>query len=281
MKTPSTKILEIILAAVCAHAASAIDVSVDARCNIYGAGHPPPNDAPTVGPHGGGVAPVLIPLAALGSAPALQLRATGLISFCPSCGLYGPDGANFLSAAPAYNGISGITNFPGRSLVAVFTTETEPANPAPSPLDFTVIGTNYATLAPQLQQVFFIGSGLAATVGTAQVIRVPVGATKLYLGLVDGYSYADTPDGYDDNTGSFSATVTAALSLGIEYTTGKPRISVFGPIGSTNWIEYATVLPTTNWIPLTNVVLTELPTLVDDPSSSGTPARFYRAFQGP
>jgi hypothetical protein len=274
----------IVLTAACAHAASAIDVSVDAHCNIYGAGHTPPNDAPTVGPHGGGLAPVLISLAALGNPNTLQFQATGSVSYCPGCENNGPDGANFIAAAPGYNGISGITNFPARSLVAVFTSETEPANPTPSTLDFAVIGTNYASLAPQLRQMFFIGNGLAAT-GTVQVIHVPAGATRLYLGLVDGDSYAVTPDWYDDNSGSFSVTVTvpmtAAVYLGMEYSTGKPGISVFGAVGSSNRIEYATTLPAINWIPLTNVVLTGIPTLLYDTSSSGDRARFYRAFQWP
>jgi hypothetical protein len=281
MTTTSTNILVIVLTIACAHAAPTIDVSVDAHCNIYGAGHPPPNDAPTVGSHGGGVAPILIPLASLGKASTLQFDATGSVSYCPSCGANGPDGADFISAAPSYNGISGITNFPARSLMAVFTSETEPANPAPPPLDFALIGTNYATLTPQLRQIFYLGNGLTAT-NTAQLISVPAGATKLYLGLIDGDSYDDTPDAYDDNSGAFSVTVSsAALSLGIEYSTGKPGISIFGPIGSSNRIEYVTALPATNWIALTNIVLTGIPTFLYDTSSSGDQARFYRAFQWP
>ena len=280
MKTTWTKILAAIMTAGLAQAAFAVDVSVDARCNIYGAGHLPPNDAPTVGTHGGGLPPVLILLAALSNAPALRFLASGSVSYCPSCGVNGPDGAGFISAAPSYNGVSGITNFPGRSLIAVFVGEVEPTNPAPAPLDFAIIGTNYATLAPGLRQMFFIGDGLTAN-GMAQVIRVPTGASRLYLGFIDAYSYTDTPDGYDDNSGSFSVAVTPALFLGMEYSTGKPGISVFGPVGSTNRIEYTTALPASNWIPLTNIVLTGIPTLLYDNSSAGDPARFYRAYQWP
>ena len=78
-----------------------------------------------------------------------------------------------------------------------------------------------------------------------------------------------------------TAPVTAGVYLGIEYSTGKPAISVFGSVGSSNRIEYATTLPATNWITLTNVVLTGIPTLLYDTSSSGDRARFYRAFQWP
>jgi hypothetical protein len=264
-----------------ANITSAVDVTVDSMCNIYGAGHPsPPNNAPTVGPHGGGVPPVLIIMSALNNAPWLQFYATGTVAYCPSCGNYGPDGNNLIYDAPSYNGISGITNGPGRGLVAVFTSETEPANPAPAALNFGIIGTNYATLAPQLRQVFFIGNGLTGS-GSAQAVRVPAGATRLYLGLVDGYSYDDTPDGYQDNSGAFSVSVNPALFLGIDYATLKPGISVFGPVGSSNRIEYTTVLPATSWVPLTNVVITNIPTMLYDPSASGDSARFYRAFRWP
>ena len=281
MKITSTKLLMIVLTIACARAAFAIDVSVDAHCNIFGAGHPPPNDAPSVGSNGGGVAPVLISLTALGNPTTLQFKATGSVSYCPSCGANGPDGGDFLTAAPSYNGISGITNFPARSLVAVFTSDTEPANPAPTPLDFALIGTNYAALTPQLRQIFYVGDGFTAT-NTAQVISVPAGTTKLYLGLIDGDSYEDTPDAYNDNSGAFSVTVSsAALALGIEYSTGKPGISIFGPVGSSNRVEYVTALPATNWIALTNIVLTGNPTFLYDTSSSGDRARFYRALQWP
>jgi hypothetical protein len=281
MKTSSKIALVIIAAVAWIHAGLAVDVIMDSRCNIYGAGHSFPNNAPTVGTHGGGVPPVMISLNDLGNPPALEFQATGTVSYCPACGSAGSDGASFISAGPGYNGISGITNFPGRSLVAVFTSEIEPADPAPAALDFAVIGTNYVTLAPQLRQMFFVGDGLRNPTGAQQMVRVPAGATRLYVGLVDGYSYADTPDGYEDNTGSFTVTVNAALFLGIEYSAHKPGISVYGPINSTNRIEYTTTLPSTNWTSLTNIALPSLPVFLYDESSSGDSARFYRAVRLP
>lgn len=273
--------LAAVLAATCAARAWALEVTVDAQCNIYGAGHPPPNDAPSVGSHGGGIAPVEISLTDLGRPPSLMLRATGAITMCSSCGSNGPDGDGKTGNNPGYNGISGITNAPGRSLRAVFTSDSEPTNPAPPALDFARIGTNYITLAPALNQMFFIGNGWAEPQAAAQVIQVPAGATRLYLGFVDGNGYSDTPDWYVDNSGSLAVTVSAALYLRIDFATGQPGIWVYGSPGSSNRIEYTTALPAAGWTPLTNVVLNTVPTVLYDANSSGDGARFYRAISLP
>ena len=103
----------LILAMACSEIRAAVTVSVNGMCNVYGAGHAPPNNAPDVGPHGGGIAPVMISLAALSNAPALQFQASGTVSFCSGCGFYGPNGDGAVWAGPSYNGISGITNMPG------------------------------------------------------------------------------------------------------------------------------------------------------------------------
>ena len=167
----------------CARVEAGVGVAVSAECNVFGAGHNSPNNTPDVGPNGGGIPPVMIPLTALSNSPALQFQAAGTISFCPYCGSFGPDGNGLLYAAPSYNGISGITNSPARGLIAVFTGATEPANPAPPSLDFSVIGTNFATLSPQLNQLFFIGAGVITTNDAPQTIF------------------------YDDNSGSLSVNV--------------------------------------------------------------------------
>jgi hypothetical protein len=51
----------------------------------------------------------------------------------------------------------------------------------------------------QLQQPFFIGDGVTSG-GTTQKFQVPVGATRLYFGTMDGYQW-------NNNIGSFSATI--------------------------------------------------------------------------
>jgi hypothetical protein len=102
---------------------------------------------------------------------------------------------------PLAHGISAI-NAPVCALVGVFLGSQKPSRlPAPPAADFTVSpGLNFAGLSPGLQEVFFIGDGLTDT-GAAQQFIVPSGATRLYLGVVDG-------SGWFNNGGSFTVVIT-------------------------------------------------------------------------
>ena len=60
-------------------------------------------------------------------------------------------------------------------------------------------GTDFSELAPLLKQVFFIGDGRTST-GAVQSFVVPQGATRLFLGTMDGW-------GWYNNIGSFRVTV--------------------------------------------------------------------------
>ena len=100
----------------------------------------------------------------------------------------------------------------GRSmfLTGVFLADSLPGS-APSSLSY---GSNSAyqlsSYSPLLGQVFFIGDGLTGNgSGSAQKFYVPDGATRLYLGFVDGWGFSGTPGYYNDNSGSltFSATL--------------------------------------------------------------------------
>jgi hypothetical protein len=89
----------------------------------------------------------------------------------------------------AENGLSDITA-PVNSLVGVFLGPNQPdQSPPPAALDFsTADSRDYASLSPTLQQVFYIGDGLTSTGGQHQLI-VPAGATRLFLGTMDGFEW--------------------------------------------------------------------------------------------
>lgn len=101
------------------------------------------------------------------------------------------DGFNFVQHGKN-DGEHGIANLfaPLNSLIGVFLSDATPAGQAPAPLDFRPNTTNvpngvsYSEVAPSLLQPFFIGDGLASD-GTPQQVRVPAGATRLYLGTMD------------------------------------------------------------------------------------------------
>ena len=70
------------------------------------------------------------------------------------------------------------------------------------------------SFSPTLNQVFFIGDGLTGDgTGTTQTFYVPIGATDLYLGISDAYSYNGPPSGYADNLGSYNVAVAKTASL--------------------------------------------------------------------
>jgi hypothetical protein len=128
--------------------------------------------------------------------------ATGLVGNGPSYEQFGPNGdvtgslfGLFSHDAGAQNGISDIDGIGVDSLLGVFLGPGVPSGAAPSALDFGTIGFTYGSLSPVVDQVFYMGDG------SAQSVVVPAGATRLYLGTMDGF-------GWDNNTGSFSVTLT-------------------------------------------------------------------------
>ncbi len=106
--------------------------------------------------------------------------------------LSGPDG--YAAWDPTHQeyidlGISTVTGAPLNALAGVFLGPDVPvAGSAPIPL---VYGADMTS--PDLQQTFIIGSSLGG-------INIPVGATRLFFGLNNGYQWAD-------NVGELSVTV--------------------------------------------------------------------------
>jgi hypothetical protein len=69
-------------------------------------------------------------------------------------------------------------------------------------LDFSSAGSrDYVSLAPELKQVFFMGDGLTSAFDLQNIV-VPDGATRLFLGTMDGYEWVN-------NIGSFEVTLAA------------------------------------------------------------------------
>jgi hypothetical protein len=130
-----------------------------------------------------GQSPVQVPRITLVPGTFLTFSATGAVSSGPCCALVGPDGApptpfsrgtGSPQTVPAQNGIRGVS-LPRSSLVGVFLGSERPdLSPPPDP---------GPAAAPAVKQVFLIGSHAE--------VKVPQGATRLYLGTMDGYNWAN------------------------------------------------------------------------------------------
>jgi hypothetical protein len=96
------------------------------------------------------------------------------------------------SYSSGYYNENGIADMraPINALVGVFLTDDRPdRSPAPANLDFsTAASRDFATLEPQLKQIFFIGDGKRSG-GAAQEFVVPEGATRLFLATWDFYEW--------------------------------------------------------------------------------------------
>jgi hypothetical protein len=207
-----TKLLLSLTGCACALVASqaaAATLSVEGLANIYGSGHAV---APDPDGGGGGILP---PSYSFGAGPGQVLTFDSVVGevWCYWTVPNGPDGGPFASGTTdilPWGGISGIKDGDHTMfLVGLFNDGTEPADPAPATLDFTG-NENFATLAPDLNQVFYIGDGLTGTgSGAVQQFVVPATATTLYLGFADAYDFGnptDPPGCYNDNGGTLRAT---------------------------------------------------------------------------
>jgi len=147
--------------------------------------------------------PVLVPVSLQG-VEAVRFRATGGMNHAmppcpPQCDT--PDGSLVTEHLEgAEHGISDV-RAPINSLMGVFLTDDPPNRTrAPKDLDFRARRREFITLAPALKQVFFIGTG-SNRAGVMRRYLVPKGATRLFLGAMDGF------DWWND-TGGFSVAVT-------------------------------------------------------------------------
>ncbi len=263
-------------------AAGQCPLRVPGTSTLYLAGLPDGAWAMSGGFEGPDVAPVQSPVLAelvtVVAGQPLTITATGLVSHCPvgsSCfALHGPDG-DAASVYPhqggAENGISDIVA-PFDALVGVFLGEGRPdATEAPVPLDFsTPESRDYLQLAPGLKQAFFIGDG-RTSMGVMQQVIVPPQATRLYLGTVDLFGWAN-------NYGSFTVAITpsadrppsAIRASEIEFCWPSSADAVY-----TVQVRSSLTMP---WTALqTNLVGTGQTMCIFDKIPRGGQMRFYRA----
>jgi hypothetical protein len=165
-----------------------------------------------------GESPILVPgLLAAGST--LTFSATGGVNYggIPSVDADGIAWNYDMSAGASPTGVAGAHGVNVNGLVGVFLDNTTPsAGTEPGFLDFgpSALTHSFTSLSPGLSQIFWIGDGLTGTgSGSVQDFIVPTGATRLYLGTVDG-------SGWAGNTGSYSVSVTG---MGAAPTGGVPE----------------------------------------------------------
>lgn len=207
----------VLLVAACAFAATilmfdaplaSVVSAIDARSNIYGAGHTAP---PAPGGGGPGLLPVEIPFVAVPGQSLTFASVVGSISYNGGGSWHGPDGYDpWLQDVifPSWDGISGITTYSYEFLAGVFLDDAEPSDPAPANLNFGYDGLtrNFAVVSPDIGQLFFIGDGFTDA-GLNQTFFVPATATRLFLGFIDTASPTYLPGSYQDNLGSLTATL--------------------------------------------------------------------------
>ncbi|MGE0387228.1 MAG: PEP-CTERM sorting domain-containing protein [Gammaproteobacteria bacterium] len=199
-----------------------IDVSIGGGDAIFLAGRtdltiPPASDPWTTGTHlirHGGPTPeeiveTLPPILAVSGGDVIRVAdpAVGGVNFFNGLGppFFGP-GGNGLSGSnlTALDGISGYIG-PQGPLAGVFLTDDIPSSgPAPATLNFSGagLGIDFLTLSPLIGQVFYIGDGITSG-GDFQEFIAPAGATRLALGIPDGFGFVGAPGAYDDNDGGY------------------------------------------------------------------------------
>jgi hypothetical protein len=181
----------------------------------------------------------------------LSFTATGQVANSPTRPFAGPDGNTTIVSTHAVgeeNGISSATAMRD-ALVGVFLGPQSPnLTPAPPLLDFsTQIARDYLTLEPALKQVFFIGDGLTTSNDIQQVI-VPPGATRLFLGPMDGSRW-------NDNVGSFIVAVVPVPQLRIRVV-GQSQVAISWPTNAEGFsLDYTSSLPASTWLPTSSPVV--------------------------
>jgi hypothetical protein len=153
----------------------------------------------------GDVAPAQSPVYAgsVSAGSTITWSATGLVLYGPGTPSDGPKGeTGYILSDPAQNGIAGLNNVPVDGLVGLFLGPGVPTGSGPAALNFASIGLTYTHLSPGVDQPFYMGDG------STERVTVPTGATRFFLGTVDGY-------GWYNNVGAFDVTLDIVARAGV------------------------------------------------------------------
>lgn len=209
-------------------ASSTGTVTINATGEISGAGY-----TSVTTTDGTGTLPMAIPLPDGATSVSFNITGGSVASSCASPCITVNGGANYNDADGAGSAqglnvtsdgaISGITAPVVGFLAGVFENGAVPSGTPPPTLDFSTIGTDFTSLSPLLNQLFFIGDGLTST-GQTQYFDVPTGATVVYLGIPDANGYDGAPSSYANNSGYFVVNYTVYTS------NAQPKVSYFAPV---------------------------------------------------
>lgn len=200
---------------------SRVDLNVPATSNPFLAGSPAGTVASVNNPHdspdyaGTSSNPKQSPVKAAG----LTLKPGSSLTFDGVDG-----GANNTASSVRFDGDGNTTNIvtnsagaengkqnlraPINSVIAVFLTDATPTGVSglPEALDFsTTASRDFASLSPKIGQTFFIGDGRRDN-GELQRFVIPAGATRLYIGTMDGYEW-------NNNVGGFTVVASTAATV--------------------------------------------------------------------
>jgi hypothetical protein len=184
--------------------ATTMTITVPGHSNPWLAGMPDGSVGGNGYDHAPAQSPVQVPVAVTGG-EAFTFSATGNVAHggvdVTGTGPEGFTNAVFSRTTGPENGMADISS-PIDALIGVFLDANVPSlSSPPSALDFsTAAERDFLTLSPGLRQPFYIGNGLTS-LSAVQDFIAPAGATRLFLGTMDG-------EHWSDNVGSFTVTVT-------------------------------------------------------------------------
>lgn len=206
----------------------------------------------------------------------LSFRVDGGVAHDPVIPTDPPDGGAEVTShvAGAEHGKSDISA-PFNALLGVFLDDLEPgASSVPTSLDFSSNESrNFTNLAPVLRQMFFIGDGKTSE-GISQQFVVPAGATRLFLGTMDSYGWANNGGELNVAIGNAAQPASARIFL-------YAAIEISGTVGQNYRIEYADSINPVTWHGFTNILLPTNPYLVFDQTGPVNGRRFYRVLPAP